>query len=78
MKSLEAILKTYFRHNPDFIKVLVRYNPNGNAKANLPQMENLRILSDIWKAEGLTTKENYREVVEQAQSNNRSVDSTKK
>lgn len=64
--------------NPDFVKVLVRYNPNGNAKANLRQMENLRILSDIWKAEGLTTKENYREVVEQAQSNNRSVDSTKK
>ncbi len=34
------------RFNPDFTKVLVRYNPDGDAEANRDQREKLRRLSD--------------------------------
>ncbi len=34
------------RFDPDFTKVLVRYNPDGDAEANLDQREKLRRLSD--------------------------------
>jgi 5-dehydro-2-deoxygluconokinase len=36
--------------NPDFTKVLVRYNPDGDAAANAVQLEKLKRLSDWLKA----------------------------
>jgi myo-inositol catabolism protein IolC len=36
--------------NPDFTKVLVRYNPDGNSTANHEQLSKLRTLSDWLKA----------------------------
>jgi 5-dehydro-2-deoxygluconokinase len=38
--------------NPDFTKVLVRYNPDGDAQANSEQLAKLRTLSDWLKAHG--------------------------
>jgi 5-dehydro-2-deoxygluconokinase len=38
------------RFNPDFTKVLVRYNPDGDAAANAEQLEKLKRLSDWLKA----------------------------
>ncbi|HEX4563233.1 MAG TPA: DUF2090 domain-containing protein [Solirubrobacteraceae bacterium] len=38
------------RFDPDFTKVLVRYNPDGDAAANRGQLERLRTLSDWLKA----------------------------
>lgn len=38
------------RFDPDFTKVLVRYNPDGDAAANRGQLEKLRTLSDWLKA----------------------------
>ena len=38
------------RFDPDFTKVLVRYNPDGDAAANQGQLEKLRTLSDWLKA----------------------------
>jgi 5-dehydro-2-deoxygluconokinase len=37
------------RFNPDFTKVLVRYNPEGDAAANLEQLSKLKRLSDWLK-----------------------------
>jgi myo-inositol catabolism protein IolC len=34
------------RFDPDFTKVLVRYNPDGDAEANRRQLEKLKVLSD--------------------------------
>jgi myo-inositol catabolism protein IolC len=34
------------RFDPDFTKVLVRYNPDGNSQANQEQLEKLKTLSD--------------------------------
>jgi myo-inositol catabolism protein IolC len=113
--------------HPDFVKVLVRYNPEGDAEANHQQTDRLKTLSDfcnengfnfmfellvpatpsqlaqvnndlkrydselrpslmvlaikeiqtqgiepaIWKVEGVTTTEDYKEIVKQARSNAR-------
>jgi myo-inositol catabolism protein IolC len=38
------------RFQPDFVKVLVRYNPDGNAKANEDQLGRLKRLSDWLRA----------------------------
>ncbi|HEY4810800.1 MAG TPA: DUF2090 domain-containing protein [Solirubrobacteraceae bacterium] len=38
------------RFNPNFTKVLVRYNPDGDSAANAEQLSKLRILSDWLKA----------------------------
>jgi 5-dehydro-2-deoxygluconokinase len=38
------------RFNPDFTKVLVRYNPDGDAEENRGQLERLKRLSDWLKA----------------------------